>query len=385
MIYLDNSATTKCRPEIANEISSILVDNFGNPSSLHKLGYMAEQIIKESKSIFCDIFNCKDTEIIFTSGGTESDNLAIIGYAMQNKKRGNHIISSKVEHDAVLNSLKFLENNGFEITLLDPNNSGVIEPEILEKHIKKETILISLMHVNNELGSINNITNLSKISKTINPNIIFHSDCVQSFGKYEVKNLGADMISISSHKIHGPKGVGILYKNQKVNISPLLYGGGQQNSIRPGTEDTQGIYGFAKAAQHEYKNREFNLSNFINIKNAYLKGLHLLNEKYGNIKVHSPNGDIAAPYILNVGFKDIRSEVLLHSLEEDDIYVGTGSACSLHSNNKTRVLSAIDVPDEYRDSSIRISLGDYNTIKEVDIVINSLDKKIPQLRKFVRK
>ena len=385
MIYLDNSATTKCRPEIASEISSILVDNFGNPSSLHKLGFNAEQIIKESKETFSNIFNCKDSEIIFTSGGTESDNLAIIGFAMQNKKRGNHIISSQIEHDAVLNSLKFLQENGFDITLLKPNKFGIIDEDDLKKSINSETILISLMHVNNELGSINNIKKLSSLSKSINPNVVFHSDCVQSFGKYEMKNLGADMISVSSHKIHGPKGVGVLYKSQKVNIIPLMYGGGQQNSIRPGTEDPPSIYGFSKAAEYEYKNMATNFSNFINIKDAYVKGLHRLNTKYGNIEVLSPNDNLCAPYILNVGFKDIRSEVLLHSLEEDEIYVGSGSACSSHSNNKSRVLSAIDVPDEYKESNIRISLGDYNTIHEVDTVIDALDKKIPQLRKFVRK
>lgn len=385
MIYLDNSATTKCRPEIASEISTILTDNFANPSSLHKLGFNAEQILKKSRNIFSNIFNCRDSEIIFTSGGTESDNLALIGYAILNKKKGNHIISSKIEHDAVLNSLKFLENNGFEITLLDPNSSGIIEPDILQKHIKDETILISLMHVNNELGSINNITTLSEVAKCKNPKIIFHCDCVQSFGKYEMKHLGADMISISSHKIHGPKGAGLLYKNEKVNISPMIYGGGQQNSLRSGTENTADIYGFALAADYEYKNLSSNFKKLQDIKSAYIEGINHLNKKYGNINILTPQNDLSSPHILNIIFSGIRSEVLLHSLEEDEIYVGTGSACSSHSREKSRVINAVGITNEDKDSSIRISLGDYNTLDEVSIVINALDNKIPILRKFVRK
>ncbi len=385
MIYLDNSSTTKCRTEIVKEIESILIDNFGNPSSLHKLGFNAEQIIKKSKNIFSNIFNCKDNEIIFTSGGTESDNLALIGCAMHNKKKGHRIISSKIEHDAVINTLKYLEENGFEITLLEPNNYGIIEEDNLKKHIKSDTILVSLMHVNNELGSINNINVLSKISKSINPNIIFHSDCVQSFGKYEMKNLGADMITVSSHKIHGPKGVGLLYKNEKVKISPMIFGGGQENSLRSGTENTAGIYGFALAADHEYKNLNNNCNKILEIKSAYIKGINYLNEKYGNIKMLTPLNDLSAPHILNILFENIRSEVLLHSLEEDEIYVGTGSACSSHSFDKSRVISAIGISGEKKDSSIRISLGDYNTLDEVDIVIKTLDKKVPILRKFIRK
>lgn len=385
MIYLDNSATTKCRPEIASEISTILTENFANPSSLHKLGFNAEQILKKSRNIFSNIFNCRDSEIIFTSGGTESDNLALIGYAMHNKKRGNHIISSKIEHDAILNSLKYLEGNGFEITLLDPNENGIIDEDNLKKHIKNETILISLMHVNNELGSINDINNLSKVAKSINPNIVFHSDCVQSFGKFEMKNLGADMVSISSHKIHGPKGVGALYKNEKVNIYPMIYGGGQQNGLRSGTENTAGVYGFALAANYEYDGLNGNFKRLQEIKSSYIEGIDHLNEKYGNIKILTPQNDLSAPHILNIIFGNIRSEVLLHSLEEDEIYVGTGSACSTHSNEKSRVVSAIGVSNDEKDSSIRISLGDYNTLDEVSIVINALDNKIPILRKFVRK
>ena len=385
MIYLDNSATTKCRPEIASEISTILTENFANPSSLHRLGFNAEQILKKSRNIFSNIFNCRDSEIIFTSGGTESDNLALIGYAMHNKKRGNHIISSKIEHDAILNSLKYLEGNGFEITLLDPNENGIIDEDNLKKHIKNETILISLMHVNNELGSINDINNLSKVAKSINPNIVFHSDCVQSFGKFEMKNLGADMVSISSHKIHGPKGVGALYKNEKVNIYPMIYGGGQQNGLRSGTENTAGVYGFALAANYEYEGLNESFKRLQEIKSSYIEGINHLNEKYGNIKILTPQNDLSAPHILNIIFGNIRSEVLLHSLEEDEIYVGTGSACSTHSNEKSRVVSAIGVSDDEKDSSIRISLGDYNTLDEVNIVINALDNKIPILRKFVRK
>ena len=385
MIYLDNSATTKCSLDIINKIEEVSSNYFGNPSSLHKLGFEAEKTLKESKEIFSNILNVKTDNIIFTSGGTESNNLALIGYALRNKNKGNHIISSSIEHDSVLNTLKFLSSIGFEISLVEPDKFGIINPEDILKLVKDNTILVSIMHINNEIGSINDIKCISKLIKSHNKNIAIHSDCVQSFGKYDIKNLDADLITLSSHKIHGPKGVGALINKGLVNLNPIIYGGGQQYNLRSGTENVPSIYGFSYASKLMYENLNDNYSKLKDIKNAYLQGIKNLNDKYGNIYLASSNIDNQAVHIINVIFKGIRAEVLLHSLEEDGIYVGTGSACSSHSKEKSKVLTAIKIPNEDLDSSIRISLGCDNTLDEVKTVIDTLDVKIPLLRKYLRK
>lgn len=385
MIYLDNSATTKCSLDIINKIEEVSSNYFGNPSSLHKLGFEAEKTLKESKEIFSNILNIKTDNIIFTSGGTESNNLALIGYALRNKNKGNHIISSSIEHDSVLNPLKFLSSIGFEISLVEPDKFGIINPEDILKLVKDNTILVSIMHINNEIGSINDIKSISKLVKSHNKNIAIHSDCVQSFGKYDIKNLDADLITLSSHKIHGPKGVGALINKGSLNLNPIIYGGGQQNNLRSGTENVPSIYGFAYASQYMYENFNDNYSRLNDIKNAYLQGIKNLNDKYGNIYLTGPSDNNSSVHIINIIFKGIRAEVLLHSLEEDGIYVGTGSACSSHSKEKSKVLTAIKIPSEDLDSSIRISLGCDNTLDEVKTVIDTLDVKIPLLRKYLRK
>ena len=385
MIYLDNSATTKCSSAIIKKIEEISLSNFANPSSLHKLGFEAEKVLNESREIFSEILNTPKNKIIFTSGGTESNNLALIGYALRNKNKGNHIIASSIEHDSVINPLKFLSSIGFEISLVEPDGRGIINPEDVSKLIKDNTILVSIMHINNEIGSINDIQRISQSVKSHNNNVIFHSDCVQSFGKYDIKNLNADLVTFSSHKIHGPKGVGALINFSSVNLNPIIFGGGQQNNIRSGTENVPSIYGFAHAAKYAYDNLDENYLKLNNIKDAYLRGIKNLNDKYGNIYIVGSDTDKTAVHIINVIIKGIRSEVLLHSLEEDGIYVGSGSACSSHSRDKSKVLTAIKIPHDDLDSSIRISLGNDNTASEVNTVINSLDKKIPTLRKFLRK
>ena len=385
MIYLDNSATTKCSIDVIKKIEDVSIECFGNPSSLHKLGFEAERVLKESKEIFSKILNTSENGIIFTSGGTESNNLALIGYALRNKNKGNHIISSSIEHDSVLNTIKFLSSIGFEISLVEPDKYGSIDPEDVIKLVKDNTILVSIMHINNEIGSINDIKSISKLVKSHNKNIAIHSDCVQSFGKYDIKNLDADLITLSSHKIHGPKGVGALINKGSLNLNPIIYGGGQQNNLRSGTENVPSIYGFAYASQYMYENFNDNYSKLKDIKNAYLQGIKNLNDKYGNIYLTGPSDNNSSVHIINIIFKGIRAEVLLHSLEEDGIYVGTGSACSSHSKEKSKVLTAIKIPSEDLDSSIRISLGCDNTLDEVKTVIDTLDVKIPLLRKYLRK
>ncbi len=385
MIYLDNSATTKCSIEVIKKIEDVSIECFGNPSSLHKLGFEAERVLKESKEIFSKILNTSENGIIFTSGGTESNNLALIGYALRNKNKGNHIISSSIEHDSVLNTIKFLSTIGFEISLVEPDKYGSINPEDVIKLVKDNTILVSIMHINNEIGSINDIKSISKLVKSHNKNIAIHSDCVQSFGKYDIKSLDADLITLSSHKIHGPKGVGALINKGSLNLNPIIYGGGQQNNLRSGTENVPSIYGFAYASQYMYENFNDNYLKLNDIKNAYLQGIKNLNDKYGNIYLTGPSDNNSSVHIINIIFKGIRAEVLLHSLEECGIYVGTGSACSSHSKEKSKVLTAIKIPSEDLDSSIRISLGCDNTLDEVKTVIDALDVKIPLLRKYLRK
>ncbi len=385
MIYLDNSATTKCSIEVIKKIEDVSIECFGNPSSLHKLGFEAERVLKESKEIFSKILNASENGIIFTSGGTESNNLALIGYALRNKNKGNHIITSSIEHDSVLNTIKFLSSIGFEISLVEPDKYGSVNPEDVIKLVKDNTILVSIMHINNEIGSINDIKSISKLVKSHNNNIAIHSDCVQSFGKYDIKNLDADLITLSSHKIHGPKGVGALINKGSLNLNPIIYGGGQQNNLRSGTENVPSIYGFAYASQYMYENFNDNYSKLNDIKNAYLQGIKNLNDKYGNIYFAGPSDNNSSVHIINIIFKGIRAEVLLHSLEESGIYVGTGSACSSHSKEKSKVLTAIKIPSEDLDSSIRISLGCDNTLDEVKTVIDTLDVKIPLLRKYLRK
>lgn len=378
-IYFDNAATTKTSLEAAKIAYDIMTKDYGNPSSKHLKGLTAEKEVKRAIRIIADIIDANENEIYFTSGATESNNISIFGTAQAYKRNGKHIITTKIEHPSVLSPFDILEQNGFDITYLDVNSQGLINLNQLLQSITENTILISIMHVNNEIGSVQNIEQIGKSIKQRNKNIIFHVDAVQSFGKYNisVKKSNIDLLSVSGHKFHAPKGVGFLYLRKGVKTTPIIYGGGQQSNIRSGTENVPGIAALALAAQEAYDNLN------LNFENAKLLKTKLADSILNNISKTYINGSLSensSPYILNIAFKDIKSEVLLHALEEEGISVSSGSACSSHRKVLNNTLKAVS--SEYIDSSIRFSFSKYNTVEEVEYCIDILNKLVPMLRNF---
>ncbi|MDR1801359.1 MAG: cysteine desulfurase [Lachnospiraceae bacterium] len=382
-IYLDNSATTAAYPEVGDLVRKVMCDFYGNPSSLHMKGIEAEKYIKQAKETFAEIWKCKEKEIYFTSGGTESDNLAIIGTATANTRRGKHIISTCIEHPAVINTLKYLEENGFEITFLPVDSCGLVSVRDLKEALRKDTILVSVMQVNNEIGGLQPIEDMAKVVKEFDNNILFHTDAVQGFGKYRLypKRSGIDLISVSAHKIHGPKGAGALYVREGVKIKPIMFGGGQQNDLRSGTENVPGTAGLALAAKTAYASIEAKTAKMRELKNALKAGIGI-NE---GIKFFSGDEQNQAPHILSIGFSGIKSEVLLHALEGEGIFVSSGSACASNHPGVSSVLKSIGAADEYLESTLRFSLSEFTTEDEIDYTVNAVNKLLPVLRKFVRK
>ena len=386
IIYLDNSATTRVDERVVELFSILNKDFYANPSSMHRLGFNAEKKQDEYLEEFVKSIGVNRDEIIFTSGGTESNNLAIKGIVNTYKKNGKHIITTKVEHPSVLNVFKELEHENYDVTYLDVDNEGRVNIDILKDSIKDDTVLVSIMHINNEIGSINDIENIGRIIKEKNQNVFFHTDMVQSFGKYflNIKESKIDLFSASSHKFYGPKGVGVLYKNKNVRIKPELLGGGQQNNLRSGTVNTFGNIMMMKAYFLMLEEKDKIYHNISEIHGNFIDGINYLNNKHTNIFINSKNNENFSKYIVNVSFKGIRSEVLLHSLEEDNIYVSSGSACATHKKTKSDTLSAIGLNNDLIDSTIRFSFGKFNTLSEVKEVIEALDKKIEILRKYHR-
>lgn len=376
-IYFDNAATTKTSLEAANKAFSIMTENYGNPSSMHLKGLEAENQIREVKQIISDILNCDKSEIYFTSGGTESNNTAILGTALGYKRSGKHIITTKIEHPAISEPFKILQDNGYEITYLNVNSDGYIDINSLKNSIRTDTILVSIIHINNEIGVIQNIELIGKIIKELNQNTLFHTDAVQSFGKYniDVKSSKIDLLSISGHKFHAPKGIGVLYMRKNLKTKPLLFGGGQQNNFRPGTENVPSIAALGIAAKQAYQNLDYNYN--------YIKDLKTkLAQQILNIDGTNLNGNLQndSPYILNISFKDIRAEVLLHALENEGISVSSGSACSAHKKQLSNTLKSINAINI--EGAIRFSFSKYNTIEEVNFCTNVLNDLIPRLRRF---
>lgn len=376
-IYFDNAATTKTSLEAANKAFSIMTENYGNPSSMHLKGLEAENQIREVKQIISDILNCDKSEIYFTSGGTESNNTAILGTALGYKRSGKHIITTKIEHPAISEPFKILQDNGYEITYLNVNSDGYIDINSLKNSIRTDTILVSIIHINNEIGVIQNIELIGKIIKELNQNTLFHTDAVQSFGKYniDVKSSKIDLLSISGHKFHAPKGIGVLYMRKNLKTKPLLFGGGQQNNFRPGTENVPSIAALGIAAKQAYQNLDYNYNYIKNLKTK-------LAQQILNIDGTNLNGNLQndSPYILNISFKDIRAEVLLHALENEGISVSSGSACSAHKKQLSNTLKSINAINI--EGAIRFSFSKYNTIEEVDFCTNVLNDLIPRLRRF---
>ena len=381
--YLDNSATTRAFPEVGELVYKVMCQDFGNPSSMHRKGVEAEHYIKDAKESLAKILKVNTKEIFFTSGGTESDNLALIGCARANKRRGNHLITTSIEHDAILNTMRYLEEEeGFRVTYLPVDSNGKVSLEALKEALCPETILVSIMYVNNEVGTVQPVEEAAKIVKEYNSNILMHSDAVQGFGKYHIypKRQKIDLLSVSGHKIHGPKGVGFIYIGEKVKIRPILFGGGQQKDMRSGTENVPGIAGLGLAAKMSYRDLDMKVALMRELKAHFLEGLKQIDD----ITIHGVTDEGSAPHIISVGVVGIRSEVLLHTLEEKGIYVSSGSACASNHPAVSGVLKSIDAEQKYLDSTIRFSMSEFTTKEEIDYVLETLYNCIPMLRRYTR-
>ncbi|TYS19763.1 cysteine desulfurase [Rossellomorea vietnamensis] len=380
MIYFDNSATTKPYKEVIHTFTKVNEDYFANPSSIHALGGKVESLISKSRKQVAGLLGIKETEVFFTSGGTESNNLALKGTALQYRNRGRHIITSAIEHPSILETCGQLERLGFTITYLPVDSTGCVKVEDVVDAIKDETILVSIMHVNNEVGSIQPIEEIGNALHAF-PKIIFHVDHIQGLGKvplsfYESR---VNLCSISGHKIHGLKGTGMLYIQEGLEISPLLSGGEQERKIRSGTENTGGIVSFAKALRLHFEKSERELGEMKKL-NSYLRDQ--LKETEG-ITIHSP--EAAAPHIVNFSVQDIRGEILVHALEEFDIFVSTTSACSSKKNVPSRTLLGMGVAETLLDTSIRVSFSFENTIEEVDSLCKALKTVKKNLEETTRR
>lgn len=387
-VYLDNSATTKVLPEVAELMMSIMCEDYGNPSSMHTKGIEAEKHLRYAKETLAKILKVNEKEILFTSGGTESDNLAIIGAAMAYNRRGRHLITTRIEHPAVLNTMRHLEDMGFRVTYLPVDACGRVSLDMLKKAICPDTILVSMMHTNNEIGALQPIAQAGEMIKKMNPNILFHVDAVQGFGKFKIlpKRMNIDMLSVSGHKIHGPKGIGFLYVNEKVKLQPILFGGGQQGNLRSGTENVPGIAGMAKAAEILYKNLDEDVAHIAACKKYFIEGIGKLEGTTVNGLVPGcPGGEETAPHVVSVSFRGVRSEVLLHTLEEKGIFVSAGSACSAKKPQPSATLKEIGVEPALLESTIRFSFSVFTTMEELEYTLNTLYECVPVLRKFVRK
>lgn len=382
-VYLDNSATTRVFPEVAEWMTEIMCEHYGNPSSMHHKGVESEQYIRYARETLAKLLKVNEKEIYFTSGGTESDNMALIGCARANRRAGKHLITTRIEHPAVLQTFGYLEDEGFEVTYLPVDEFGRVRAEDVKKAIRPDTILVSMMHTNNEIGALEPIEEVGSLLKRINPNILFHVDAVQGFGKFRIfpKKMGIDLLSVSSHKIHGPKGVGFLYIGERVKIHPIVFGGGQQRGMRSGTENVPGVAGMAKAAEMVYEHLEEDVERLYELKARFIKGL----EKLENVTVNGLTGKDSAPHIISVSVGDIRSEVLLHALEDKGIYISAGSACASNKPQISATLKAIGLDKDLLGSTIRFSMSVFTTQEEIDYTLEAMYDMIPMLRKYTRK
>lgn len=382
-VYFDNSATTKCFPEVAELITKVLCEDYGNPSSMHSKGMQAEGYIRQAKEVIAKVLKVNEKEILFTSGGTEADNLALIGTAMANYRAGRHLITTKIEHPAILQTMKYLEEQGFTVTYLPVDKNGQIRLEDLQRAMREDTILVSIMHTNNEIGAIEPIAEAGSLIKKINPRTVFHVDAVQGFGKFRIypKRMNIDLLSVSGHKIHGPKGVGFLYCNDKIKIKPIAYGGGQQKGMRSGTENVPGIAGLARAVEMMYAHLDEDVEVLYRLKEYFIRGV----ERIEGVTINGYRDEKSAPHIASVSIQGIRSEVMLHALEEKGIYVSAGSACSSNKPQASETLKAIGVEKELLESTIRFSFSVFTTVEEIDYTLRVMYDMIPMLRRYTRK
>ena len=381
-IYLDNSATTKVYPEVAELMCKTMLADYGNPSTKHIMGVEAEKFYRESREEIAETLKVKAKEILFTSGGTESDNMALIGGCFAKMRQGKHIISSAIEHPAVYKALEFLEGHGFEISILAVDEKGHISLNELEKTIRDDTVMVSIMTVNNEMGAVEDIHAIGELIKKKNPNCLFHTDAIQAYGKMllHTKKDFVDLLSVSGHKLHGPKGIGFLFIDEKVKINPILFGGGQQGGLRSGTLNIPGIAGMGLAAKMVYQNFPEKMEKLYELKDYFIEEL----EKLPEVKVNSEKGKASAPQIVSASFYGIKAEVLLHALEEKGIYVSSGSACSSNHPGISGTLKAIGLTDKELDSTLRFSFSFLTEKHELRDTIDALKELLPMLRKFYK-
>lgn len=381
--YLDNSATTRCYEEVRDIVVKTMMEDYGNPSSMHLKGVEAEKYVKEAAREIARTLKVQEKEIYFTSGGTESDNWALIGTAMANQRKGKHIITTVFEHAAISAPAAWLEDQGFEVTRVPVDSRGNLSMEELAAAIREDTILVSAMYVNNELGAVLPVEEIGALIKEKNPDTLFHADAIQAYGKYRIfpKKMKIDLLSVSSHKIHGPKGAGFLYIGEKVKIHPLILGGGQQKGMRSGTDNVPGIAGMGEAARIIYEHLEENTSHMRELKEYFRGELG----KIENVEINGPEAGEGAPHILNASFLGVRSEVLLHALEDRGIYVSAGSACSSHKKTGSPSLGAIGLSPERKESAVRFSFSEFTTKEELDYTLETLKSLLPMLRRYARR
>lgn len=382
-VYLDNSATTRCSERAKDLMVKVLMEDYGNPSSLHMKGVEAENYIKEAKKKIAKTLKVDEKEILFTSGGTESNNTALIGAALANKRAGNHIITTSIEHASVSAVTGYLEELGFRVTYLKVDADGIISLDELREAVCEDTILVSMMMVNNEIGAVEPIEEAIKVIKEKNPNTLVHVDAIQAYGKYRIfpKKLGIDMLSVSGHKIHAPKGTGFLFIKDKTKVKPLIYGGGQQKGMRSGTENVPGVAALGEAAEEIYENFEKKIDHLYQIKQRFVEGVL----KIEGVSVNGKTGRDSAPQIVSVSIDGVRSEVMLHTLEDRKIYVSAGSACSSNKPSVSHTLTNIGLKGSLLDSTIRFSFSVHTTEEEIDYALEVMNEVVPKLRRYTRK
>lgn len=382
MIYLDNAATTRALPEVAQKMTHMMCEEFGNPATMSVMGLAVEKEIRAASQILAKCIRAKEDEIFFTSGGTEGDNWAIYGTAEGYKRNGAHMITTQIEHPAVKNPMLELAQKGSEVTFLGVNQEGHISLEELANAIRPDTILVSIILVNNETGVVQDATAIGKLIKEKNPKTLFHVDAVQAFGKYpiDVEKMKIDLLTMSGHKIHGPKGVGMLYMRKNTKVKPLIVGGGQQKGQRGGTENGPAVAGLGVAAKIAHEHMQEGIAHVRELKRVLAEGALALPDT----QINGDCSDLASPYVLNVTFKGLRSEVLLHALESKGIFVSAGSACDSKKKIGSPVLTAMGLPFSEIEGAIRFSFTRYNTMEEVVACVKALEELVPFYRKYNR-
>ena len=380
--YFDNSATTRVYPEVVTAMNDIMLMQYGNPSSMHRKGMEAEMVLRSARQTVAKTLKTDDRNILFTSGGTESDNMALIGCATAAIRSGKHIITTRIEHPAILETCAYLEEQGFEVTYLNVDKNGLIDLGELEDSVRSDTTVVSIMHTNNEIGAVEPVEEASRIIKAKNPNTLFHVDAVQGYGKFSInpKKAGIDLMSVSGHKIHGPKGIGFLYIGNGVKIHPIIHGGGQQKNLRSGTENVPGIVGLAKASEIIYERLDNDRANMYAMKERLIEGLLSIDD----IKINGLTGEDSAPHIVSASVGGVRSEVLLHALEDKDIYISAGSACASNKPAVSETLKAIGVEKRFLESTVRFSLCGDNSMDQIEYALDAIKGILPMLRRFTR-